>query len=253
MYIAATIQARMGSSRLPGKVLKEINGKPLLLYQIERIRSSILIDDVIISTSTSRSDDILEELAVKYNVKCYRGSENDVLQRIVDTLKHFKVDVNVEFMGDNPIPDPNLVDTIIGFYLKHKDKYDYITNALKTTYPPGFEVFVYPSQTLYDAEKETKYSDLREHVGLHIYKRPDRFRIFNIEAPESIRRYIDYHFEVDTTEDFEVMDAIIRHFMPQNPNFSMMQAIEYMENNPHLIEINTNIHRRWEIFRKDND
>lgn len=251
MKIVGTIQARMGSLRFPGKVLKEIMGKPMLHYQIERIKQSILIDDVVIATSTSSLDDVIEDFAESNNIKYFRGSENDVLQRIVDTLKHFQVDIHVEFMGDNPIPDANLVDSIVGFYLKNKEQYDFVTNSLKTTYPPGFEVYVFPSEVLYQAEKDVTDPNLREHVGLHIYSKPDKFRIFNIEAHESIKKYADYHFEVDTEEDLEVIKAIIEHFYPENPCFSMTQAIEFLEKHPELREKNANIPRRWKEFRKD--
>ena len=251
MNIIATIQARMASSRLPGKVLKKIMGKPMLLYQIERIKKSILIDDVIVATSTSSADDAIEAFAREYGINFFRGSENDVLQRIVDTLRHFKVEIHVEFMGDNPIPDANVVDSIIGFYLKNHDRYDYVTNALKTTFPPGFEVFVYPSKTLYEAEKGVKDAALREHVGLHIYSQPDKFQIMNIEAPDCIRQYVDFHFEVDTQEDFEVIKSILEHFYPENPCFSMTQAIGYLAEHRELAEKNKNIPRRWKAYRKD--
>ncbi len=250
MNIVATIQARMASTRLPGKVLREVAGKPLLLYQVERLSQSKLIDDLIIATSRSPSDDRLEDFAKKNGLKVFRGSENDVLQRIVDALSCYGVDVHVEFMGDNPIPDPNLVDSIIGFYLKHKDKYDYVTNALKTTFPPGFEVSVYPSRVLYAAAEEAD-AGLREHVGLHIYSRPDRFRIYNIEADTSISRAADYHFEVDTLEDFEVLSAVIEHFMPRNPYFSMGEAIEFLRQHPDLSKKNAGVERRWRTFRKE--
>jgi len=251
MNIVATIQARMSSSRLPGKVLKEILGKPLLLYQIERIRQSFLIDDIIIATSTSPADDPIVAFAEENDVSYYRGSENDVLQRIVDTLINFHADIHVEFMGDNPIPDVHLVDAVIGFYLKNKDKYDYVTNALKTTYPPGFEVFVYPASVLIEAEKTATETKLREHVGLHIYQKPEKFRIFNIEANENIRKYKDLHFEVDTEEDFEVIKALIEHYAGYNPFFAMNQAIDFLVNNPELMEKNIHVPRRWQQFRND--
>ena len=152
MKIDATIQARMGSTRLPGKVLMPIVEKPMLALQIERIQQCKLIDRIIISTSNNPQDDAIEELANELGVECFRGSENDVLSRIIDTLKFYNTEIHVEFMGDNPIPDPLLVDSIIGYYLKNYGKYDYVTNALKTTYPPGVEVFVYHSKILYDAE-----------------------------------------------------------------------------------------------------
>lgn len=249
--IIATIQARMGSTRLPGKVLKEVLGKPMLLYQIERIKKSILIDDIIIATTVSENDYPIVEFAEKYGIKYYRGSETDVFGRIVQTLKKYRVDVHVEFMGDNPIPDPLLVDSVIGFYIKHYPEYDYVSNAIKTTFPPGFEVFVYKSDVLFKSEQYIVDPNLREHVGLHIYKKPDVFKIYNIEADSSIKKYSDYHFEVDTEEDFEVIEAVIKNYYPENPSFSIMQAVEFMNKNPQLSAKNKNIHRHWEKYRDE--
>ena len=153
MKISATIQARINSSRLPGKVLKPILGKPMLTLQVERIQQSMLIDEIIIATSDSVKDNPIEALAHRLGIHCFRGSEDDVLSRVVGALKAYRVETHVEFMGDNPLPDPLLIDAIIGFFLKNADKYDCVTNALKTTYPPGTEVFVYPAEVLFDAEK----------------------------------------------------------------------------------------------------
>lgn len=240
----------MRSARLPGKVLKTIVGKAMLALQVERILQSRLIDQVIIATSVEPQDDAIEKLAYDIGVSCFRGSENDVLSRIVGALKAFKVDINVEFMGDNPIPDPLLIDSIIGFYLKHSDKYDYVTNALKTTYPPGAEVYVYPAAISYDAESRVTDSLLREHVGLHIYQHPERYRICNLEAP-SWFHYPDLHLEVDTQEDFDVISVIYEHFYYQNPGFSLSQVINFMNSNPELAARNRNVERRWKVFRQD--
>ena len=115
MKITATIQARMGSTRLPGKVLKPICGKPMLALQIERIQQSILIDEIIIATSNSANDNSIESFAQSIGIPCFRGSEDDVLSRIVGTLQAYNAEIHVEFMGDNPIPDTQLVDSIIDF------------------------------------------------------------------------------------------------------------------------------------------
>lgn len=252
MKIGATIQARMGSTRLPNKVLKNIIGKPMLALQIERIRQSILIDEVIIATTTQPQDDAIEDFAGKIGVSCFRGSENDVISRIVETLRAYDVDINVEFMGDNPIPDPMLVDSIIGFYLKNADKYDYVTNALKTTYPPGAEVFVYPSKILYDAETKVTDPALREHVGIHIYQHPYRYRICNLEAP-SCYEFPDYHLEVDTQEDFDLIKKVYEYFYPTNPGFTLSQIIDFLKANPKLAAHNVDVERRWKAYRQDDD
>ena len=250
MKIAATIQARMGSTRLPGKVLKQIVGRPMLALQIERIRQSRLIDEIIVATTTEPRDDAIVALARDLGVAFFRGSEDDVVSRVVGALQAFAVDLHVEFMGDNPMPDALLVDAIIGYYLKHADDYDYVSNALTTTYPPGAEVFVYPAAVLYDAESKITEAALREHVGVHIYRYPERYRLCNLEAPPW-HRYPDMHLEVDTPEDFEVISAIFEHFFPHNPGFSLSQVIEFMTANPHLLDANKEVERRWKTFRQD--
>ena len=209
MKITATIQARMGSTRLPGKVLKPILGKPVLALQLERIRMSRLIDEVVLAIPDSAQNDVLEMLARDTGIPCFRGSEDDVLGRVVGALAKFEVDIHVEFQGDNAVPDPLLIDAIIGYYLKYRDECDYVSNGLKTTYPPGAEVSVYPARVLIDAERLATDAKLREHVGIHIYQRPE-YRARNLEAPAWLHRP-DLHLEVDTDEDFEVVRTIYEH------------------------------------------
>lgn len=249
MKISATIQARTASSRLPNKVLKKILDKPILQIQIERIKQSKLIDEIIIATTEKPADDPIEALAKKLGVHCFRGSEDDVLGRMVGALKTFNVELHVEFTGDNPFADPQIIDEVIDFYLKNNDKYDYVSNCMKTTYPPGMGVSVYPAKILYDAEKYVpKENKLREHVTIHIFQHPDRYRTHNIEAPPE-HNYPDLFLEVDTKEDFEVMSEIYKSLYPKNPYFSLAQIIEFMSNNEKLSEKNRNVHRRWKEFR----
>lgn len=250
MKIDATIQARLGSSRLPGKVLKPIVGKPMLQHQVERIRQSRLIDRIIIATTDNPENDAIAELARQLDCQCFRGSEEDVLGRVVGALIAYDVDIHVEFQGDNPMPDAVLVDSIIGYYLKYADNFDYVTNALKTTYPPGAEVSVYPASVLIDAEKYVGQTKLREHVGYHIYQHPERYRICNLEAPDWLRRP-DLHLEVDTAEDFELLSTIFECFYEINKGFSLSQVIEFTDANPGLIERNRSVERRWKQFRQD--
>lgn len=246
--VDATIQARTGSSRLPGKVLMEVGGKPLLEIQIERLRRSRHIQRIIIATTDLPQDDAIEDLTRRLGCGCHRGSENDVLRRVVDTLVAFEIELHAEFQGDNPLPDPALVDSIIAYYLENPG-YDYVTNSLKTTYPPGQEVSVYHASTLIAADKNAANSPLREHVGLHIYQHPERFRIHNIEAPEALCRP-DYHLEVDTIEDLELIRTIWNHFVVRTPLFSLEDMIGFLDANPTLLGKNSAIPRRWEIFRK---
>jgi len=225
-------------------------GKPMLQLQVERIQQSRLVDAVIIATSTEAQDDSIEKLAQRIGIPCFRGSEEDVLSRIVGALKEFRVDIHAEFMGDSPIPDPLLVDAIIGYYLKHADRYDYVTNALKMTYPPGADVYVYPSRILYEVDESTSDPALREYVGWNIRQRPERYQVCNLEAPPWFR-YPDLHLEVDTREDFEVISAIFEHFYPHNPGFGLAQVIDFMTAHPELAERNRYVERRWKALLAD--
>jgi len=249
MKIAATIQARTGSSRLPRKVLLPIVGKPMLAHQVERIKRSQLIDEVIIATTTNPDDDPLVELADQLGVRCFRGSEDLVLDRIVSALQRFEVDVNVESYGDSQLVDPTIIDMIIGLYLKHQDAYDYVTSGVKTTFPPGLEVIVYPSRVLYDAQAVARPEE-RELVSVNIISRPERYRILNVEAPPWYR-YPDLHLEVDTAEDFRVISAIYEALYPSNPYFVLSDVIDFLKQNPALAESNRHVPRRWKAYRQD--
>ena len=116
MKIVASIQARMGSSRLPGKVLKDICGKPMLLWHLERIKRSRLLDDVIIATTTSEKDDELISFCNQHSVSYFRGSENDVLKRVSALINHHEIDIHIELCGDSPLTDPQIIDEFVGFY-----------------------------------------------------------------------------------------------------------------------------------------
>ncbi len=249
MRIVATVQARTGSSRLPGKVLLPIVGKPMLELQVERIRQSRLIDEVVIATTTASRDDAIEQLARRIGVGCFRGSEDDVLSRIIGALKTFHADLHAEFMGDSPMPDASIIDTVIGYYLKYADRYDYVSNALRITYPPGMDLYVYPARVLFDAEQYVTDPAMREHVDVHIAHHPERYRLCNLEAPAWLCRP-DLHLEVDTQEDFEVIAAIFGHFYPTNPGFTLAQVLDFVTAHPELAERNRHVERRWKAVRK---
>ncbi len=227
-----------------------IMGRPLIEYQIERIRRSQLIDRVVIATTTNPQDDAIADLAAKLGCECFRGSENDVVGRVLAALRKFEIEVNAEFQGDNSIPDPDVIDSVIGYYLEHRSEYDYVTNALTTTYPPGLEVSIYSQAILANAESRIVDQALREHVGIHIYKRADLFRVKNLEAPPEFARP-NLHLEVDTQQDFELVSAIYGHFMPQKPNFSLTDVLTFIDANPNMTALNSGVDRRWKKFRND--
>lgn len=247
--IDATIQARFGSERLPGKVLLPVAGRPLLERIIERIRQSRLIDRVIVATSTAPQDDAVAASASSAGAFCFRGSEEDVLGRVLGALDAFSVEVHVEFQGDNALPDGLLIDSVIGYFLKYRDDCDYVTTGLRTTFPAGTELSVYAADTLRRARAHAGPDQSREHVGPNIYQRPDLFRCRNIEAPPWWHEP-DMHFEVDTQEDYEVVCQLYEYFLPAQPGFSLAEAIAFARASG-ICAANQHVPRRWRAFRAD--
>jgi len=172
-----------------------------------------------------------------------------VLGRVVGALRAFDVEIHVECHGDNAACDALLFDSVIGIYLKHRDAVDYVTTARKTTFPPGSNVTVYAADVLFRAEAAWDGVRKCEHVGPHIYQRPDLFRVLNVEASD-IHRFPEMHFEVDTPEDYAVICRLYEHFVPDNPFFSLTEAIAFARTTG-VTEANRHVHRRWRSYRED--
>jgi len=249
--ITASIQARMGSSRLPGKVLADICGKPMLLWQIERIQRSRLVDQIVVGTSTSSLDDEIESFCDSHGVECFRGSEDDVLGRIAELIRKNDVDLHVECYGDSPLIDPQLIDEFVGYYLKYSDEADYFSSALKTTYPPGLEVTLYPGRVLMEVEQIVSRDDpMREHVGYNITRFRDKYRLRSLEAP-SWFSFPNIYLEVDTEEDLTLMRSVVGHFVDKDQEyFSLAEILSMLKNDPKLSESNINVERRWKSLRE---
>jgi len=253
MNIIASIQARMGSTRLPGKVLKNICGKPMLLWQVERIKKSRLIDDVIIATTTNSKDDEIVRFCKKYRIDCYRGSEDDVLNRVASLIRERKIDLHAEFYGDSPLPDPQLIDEFIGYYLKYNPKYDYVSNSIETTYPPGQEIVLYRGDVLIELDGLLDSNDLlREHVAYNITRFPDKYKLASLKAPEWYNQPEAY-LEVDTVKDLEMIRQLVSYFMRiEQDHFTLSQILELLRKQPEIMDINSSEERRWKELRKQN-
>ncbi len=248
MKIIASVQVRLGSSRLPRKALKEIMDKPVLYYLIERLKRASLVDDIIVATTVEKIDDDIEIFCNNHGIHCFRGSEQDVLGRVLGSHKYMHADVGVEIYGDCPLIDPEVVDEIVGFYLNNRNKYDFVTNGLKSTYPPGLEVEVYPVSVLEDSSNQINDLTIREHGTLFIRNNPEKYRLYNIEAPNELH-FPDYYIELDTPEDFIVIKRIYEELYPKNPAFKTNEIIDFLTKNKQLRKVNSNVHRRWKEFR----
>lgn len=195
--ILAILQARMSSSRLPGKVLKTINGKPILAYEIDRIKQSKKIDKIVLATSMNPEDDPLETLARDNNIDCYRGDLHNVLKRFYDCATEYNADIIVRLTGDCPIIDPMIIDDVISLF--QNENSDYTSNAVERTYPDGLDVEVFSYKALKTAYLNAQKEDEKEHVTKYIYSHSESFKISHLKND------IDYSYirwTLDTIDDF---------------------------------------------------
>ena len=248
MTIVCSIAVRMQSSRLPGKVLAEVSGKPLLGYLLDRLELCRNLDQIIVSTTVAEEDSAIESYCQSRNVSCFRGDERDVLGRLVKSYEVFDAEVGVVVFGDGPLVDPTIIDHAIDLYLSMPD-YDFVGNDLKTTYPPGMEVEVFSIKALLESAKRCMNSVIREHGTLFLRTNPDIFCLYNFEAGKSLGR-TDLAFEVDTIEDFRVIKKILEHFQGR-VGFSLREIIKFVDAAGDLAEGNRHVTRRWKQYRNN--
>lgn len=241
MKIVAIIQARMGSTRLPGKILKKVNGRTLLDYQIERVMQSKMINQIIIATTVKESDDPIVDFCIKANIDYYRGSEEDVLSRYYEAAKKFEADIIVRLTSDCPIIDPEVIDRVIQYYIENRSKLDYVSNTIERTYPRGLDTEVFSFNVLKQAHKEAILDRDREHVTAYFYTNPDEFRLGFVKHDLD---YSGYRWTVDTEEDFKLIELILNSLYVEGTIFDLSDVISLLEKHPGWNEINKHIEQK---------
>jgi spore coat polysaccharide biosynthesis protein SpsF len=236
--IVAVLQARVSSTRLPGKVLKPILGIPMILRQIERIRRVQGIDQVLLATSVDRSDDPLAALCQDNGVVCFRGSLDDVLDRYYQAVKPLMPDHVVRLTGDCPLCDPSLIDLVIGFHIN--GQFDYTSDALEPTYPDGLDVEVIRFECLSQAWLEARIHSHREHVTPYIYRQPGRFRIGSFRGDVDLS---ELRWTVDEPDDFILATRIYEALYSTNPEFGTAEILNLLDCCPELKSINVHYQR----------
>lgn len=238
--IVAIVQARMGSSRLPGKVLMDIAGAPMLFRVLNRLRRCKNLTDIVVATTKEDSDNALVKACEEWGVKCFRGSTNDVLDRFLETARHFKADVIVRITSDCPFIDPSVVDLVIEQFLKHRGSAEYVSNVVEPrTFPRGLDIEVFSFSALERAWREDTDPQLREHVTQYFLRNPSVFGVmgvFNDEDLSSLR------WTVDTTEDLEF--ARLAYGCFPDDSFSWLELIDCIRKNPDLTEVNRHIEQK---------
>lgn len=239
--VVAIIQARMGSTRFPGKILKRVQGKTLLEIQLERLKHSTLIQQIVIATTTQEQDNLVVDLCKQLDIDFYRGSEEDVLSRYYEAAVAFKANVIVRLTSDCPLIDPIIVDEVISSYLSKIDSIDYVSNTLERTYPRGLDTEVFSFKALEKTYKEAVLQSDREHVTAYIYSNPNMFRIDQVKGRDD---YGNFRWTVDTPEDFELIHRILKELYGDKKPFYMHDIIELLTRYPDWNDINAHIEQK---------
>lgn len=227
----------MGASRLPGKVLMEIGGVPLLEYQLQRISKSKKIEKVVVATSVAKQDDRIDSFCRKYAIECFRGSEDDVLSRYYECAKKYNADVIVRLTADCPFSDPVVIDNVIRLFEEKKADYAANTVPPQTSYfPDGFDVEVFSIQALERANLEANDPYDREHVTFYFWKYQNGFRTVQLNFPQD---YSQYRLTVDYPQDLEVASFIAEELKKAKKFGAMEEIIEILNFHPEIKEINS--------------
>lgn len=241
MRIVSTVEARMGSTRLPGKTMAPILGRPMLELLTERLRRAKRIHQIVVSTTDQAADDVIEELAHRLGVGCFRGSCDDVLDRVLRAAHTYQADLIVEMTADCPLLDSTVVDEVIDLFMS--GTYDYVSNVLERTYPRGLDTQVFPTRLLAEVAELTQDPVDRENVALYVYERPDQYRLSNLVAPPEIRRP-DLRLTVDTQEDLTLVREIYQRLYPEKPDFSIRDVVRLLDEHPELTQINAHVSQK---------
>lgn len=238
MTVVAIIQARMGSTRFPGKVLAEINNQALLEILIARVKRSKLIDKIVVATTSEVDDDVLCDWLSMKGIEYFRGSERDVLDRFWHCAKLFKADLVVRITADDPLKDPDIIDEIVGL-LQSSDSIDYVSNTLKPSYPEGLDVEAFRFRALAKANAEALLDSEREHVTPFIWKNSKKFNLHNVEMSPDLSAW---RWTVDKPEDLDFIKSLL-HLAGDDIFLDFRALIEIVKRNLFLIDINSNTAR----------
>ncbi len=238
MRIVTVIQARLSSTRLPGKVLLPVLGKPLLIRMAERVTAAQLTGTVVIATSSNKDDDEIEKICLAEKLNCFRGSLTDLLDRHYHAGKIFNADAVVKIPSDCPLIDPDVIDRVIGFYIKNSGSYDYVSNLHPATYPDGNDVEVISFDALERNWKESSKIFEREHTTPYIWENPDKFRIANVPWETGLDYSAAHRWTIDFEEDYLFIKKVYEELYPFNPTFSLNDILDLLKRKPELGVIN---------------
>ena len=243
MKVVCLIQARVGSTRLPGKILKNVCGKTILNHEIDRLKKCKEIDEIVVATTNNINDDEVVNHVKNLSFKYFRGSENDVLSRFYHAAKEENADIVVRVTSDCPCIDFEILDDVVKYFKEaNKDRnIDYVSNTLRRTYPRGYDVEVFTFKSLEKAYINSNKAYEREHVTPYIYDDKNGFLKEGFEFEEN---YSKYRVTLDTIEDYIVIKNIFENLYFKNKYFKLKDVVNYLDNNLDVVNINKNIEQK---------
>jgi spore coat polysaccharide biosynthesis protein SpsF len=245
MKIGIIIQARMGSSRFPGKILKKINNISLLELQYRRLINSKKTNKIIIATSNKAIDNCIEELCIELDIPCFRGSENNVLDRYYQAAKSYDIDTIIRSNGDCPFIDFAEIDKLIEIWESNYPKYDYISNILEETFPLGMHIEIFTICALKKALNENLSKEDLEHVTPYLYRNPEKFNLLSVRNKEDLS---NYRWTIDYPEDLKFVEEIYKRLGTDNSLFSMKDIINLLQVEPELTKINSKYKKKQNLL-----
>ena len=238
--IIAIIQARMGSTRFPQKMMKSIFGKPLIELYVNRVKPSKLIDQIVIATTTKPEDNVFEKIATKAEIELFRGSENDLLDRYYMCAKHYGTPTGVvRLTSDDVFVDHEVIDHAIAVY--QAEQVDFVTNHFEPTYPEGLDVEIYRFDTLEKAWRNATLLSEREHVFPFIQNHPEQFKIINFKQKKN---YSHLRWTIDYECDYDMAKLVYNHLYEKKPIFLQKDIIEIIRQYPEIAKVNSHIKRK---------
>ena len=245
LKVVAVVQARMCSTRLPGKVLADIAGHSMLWHVVNRVHAARRLDEVVVATSDEPSDDAIAIFCAKNRFECFRGKARDVLDRFYSAAKHYAADAIVRITADCPLMDPRVIDRLVDVYLQ--GSYDYVTNTLRYTYPDGLDVEVFSFDALQRATQEARTPIDREHVTVY-FRTSGSFRLCNVENAIDLSRR-NLRWTVDEPADLELARAVYAYLWSERQLFGLEDVLQLLDRKPELMEMNRGIVRNEGYYR----
>ncbi|MBD3426529.1 MAG: NTP transferase domain-containing protein [Candidatus Omnitrophica bacterium] len=238
MKTTAIIQARMGARRLPGKVLMELSGRPVLEHVINRVMKARNVSRIIVATSLDREDKKIADFAKSRGVNVYRGSQDDVLDRFYRAALCYSAEHIIRITADCPVLDPGVIDRVADMYFGKEA--DYCSNVMVPTFPDGEDVEIFSFKSLKEAWERAELPSEREHVTPYIRNHPERFKCASLENDQDLSHK---RWTLDRIEDYRFLEVLFGNLYKENPFFGMGEILGFLRGNPEAGDINSNIAR----------